>query len=1113
MIDPITCPTRRQWLAFKSGHASQSDLDHYAKHLETCPSCGRLLDEASLQPDGVLRALRLPPPVDSDPDDAALGRLLHAAARIVPPSSRGATNRSGSAPSSLEGLSRFGPFELGEIVGSGSFGVVYRAIDTRLNREVALKLPRSDVLLTMQLRRRFLWEAQACARLDHPNLVAVFEAGEIDELLYIATGFCQGPTLAEWLNDRGPMAVRVAAQLVAALAEGVQHAHARGVIHRDIKPSNILLEPSQTEGIDFGGEGQRYVAKLADFGLAKPVGHEPLSLGASTRSWALMGTLEYMAPEVVAAGSKAADTRGDVYALGVVLYQLLVGHTPFQGKTVLQTLRQIERDEAMPPRRLRREIPRDLQTICLKCLTKSPSERYATAEFLAEDLRKFLGGKPVVARPAGPVGRLARWARRRPAVATLVALCLIGTLATMVGLSEHNRRLGRALARADASERTAWAHLYAANIRLASQALDIGDFVRCRDYLDRCRPVTGGGEGSATDMRGFEWRFLMGLLPFKPGKEVLEAHQSGVTCVTYSPDGSRLATCGLDGKIKLWSSATNDLIFALDAHAGDVNKVAFSPDGQWLVSGGDDGRVRVWNIAAKSKSLDLKHAGRVFEVAFSQDGQYLISAGDGKFIRLWDSRTGEPAGTFLGNGVTGLAVSSNSALIATAHQDLMVRIWDVFNMTLVATGEREHLRDIDDVAFSPDGGRFATASRDHTARIWNAGTGDVICEIEGHLDAVHAVSFSPDGKLLATASRDNTIRLWDHEGRQQGLLRGHDDVVWSLAFAPAGDTLATASRDGTVRFWNVQAIVAHQKRVELPPVGFAGSHFAVLAPDAKTIATTTDVGAQILDTATLGRLRILTNEDDASTVTDLAFSHDGRMVAGASTNGKISIWNAKDGRRLRCFNAHAGHIFGIAFAPLEPILATCGEDFKVRLWDGQTAELRRELDYHTDLVRTIAFSPDGKLLASGGDDHVVVVWNLSQHRIQTKCRGARNVVSSLTFSPDSKTLAGGTHNGRIRRWDVQTGREIDTLIGHTDQITCVCYSPDGKTLVSGSVDRTVRFWQAETGQALMTVRDHIYGAIVSASFSPSSGLLLTSERGPQGDGRAFLWKGAVFDNR
>jgi tetratricopeptide (TPR) repeat protein len=386
------------------------------------------------------------------------------------------------------GPSRFGRFEITRELGRGAFGVVFLAYDPRLRRQVALKVPRPEVVVTREMRERFEREARAAAVLDHPNLVPVFDAGEEGSVSYIASAYCPGPTLAAWLKSRAePVPPRLTARVLFLLARAIAHAHARGVLHRDLKPGNIILEPlpdgspasGQRDGLDF-------TPRVTDFGLARvrPTGAEAT---AATHTGEILGTPAYMSPEQAAGGGGTVGPAADVYGLGAILYALLVGRPPFQADSVLDTLLLLRTQEPVAPSRLRPRLPRDLETICLKCLRKEPQKRYVTAMALADDLDRFLAGQPVHARPA-PAWELAiKWARRHPALAALIGTAVSAAVALTVVIGRANVRLQHERDVAEARRLEA-----VANLRKAREAVDrllsrVGE-VRLRD-IPQVEPI------------------------------------------------------------------------------------------------------------------------------------------------------------------------------------------------------------------------------------------------------------------------------------------------------------------------------------------------------------------------------------------------------------------------------------------------------------------------------------------------------------------------------------------------------------------------------------------------------------------------------------------------
>jgi hypothetical protein len=647
-------------------------------------------------------------------------------------------------------------------------GVVYEARQISLNRTVALKMILAGRLASEADVRRFHLEAEAAANLDHPGIVPIFEVGQHEGQHYFSMGFVEGQGLAQKVAAGLPPP-REAAALVREVAEAVRYAHDRGVIHRDLKPQNILLD----------AHGR---PKVTDFGLAKRLQVD----GDLTACGQVMGTPGYMPPEQ-AEGRPDIGPPADVYSLGAVLYHLLTGRPPFQAASAADTLLQVIGREPVPPRQLNAGVPRDLETICLKCLEKSPARRYTSAADLGEDLRRYLAGEPILARPVGPVARLVKWVHRAPVVAGLLAAVLA---ALIVGIAASSHFAIKAAARArDAEHQTTLAreergraerqteiaraeslasrrHLHAARMNLLERDWENGDLGLAFDLLAAEQPDRTG----PPDLRGFEWYFWRSRLP--ANRLTLKGHSGIVTSVAYSPDGALIASSDgenlrpdVPGVVKLWDAATGREVRTLSGHERFVYMVRFSPDGRWLVSASADATVRVWDTATGRTLHTLRgHRGAVYGVVFSPDGRRLASAGDDATVRVWDPET------------------ERELRALTGHNG------------------RVHC-----IAFRPDGQRLASGGSDRTVRIWDPG-GTQLGVLSGHSAAILTIDYSPDGRRLATGGEDRTVRIWDEAKRRElHCLRGHGSTVTAVRFSPDGLRLASTAYDQVVRIWDPES--------------------------------------------------------------------------------------------------------------------------------------------------------------------------------------------------------------------------------------------------------------------------------------------------------------------
>ena len=1076
---------------------------------------------------------------------AGAGGPLPAGARPDPGATLGVTPGTSEKPGDT--IDRY---RLMEEIGEGGFGVVYVAEQKEpVKRRVALKIIKLG-MDTKAVVARFEAERQALAMMDHSNIAKVLDAGTTQTgRPYFVMELVRGIRITDYC-DQANLSTKERLELFIQVCQAIQHAHQKGIIHRDIKPSNILV--TLHDGVP--------VPKVIDFGIAKATEGRLTEHTIYTQLHQFIGTPAYMSPEQAEMSGLDIDTRSDIYSLGVLLYELLVGQTPFDAKELMSrgvdAMRKIIREEeparpstrvatlgageltttarrrGVETSRLLQQLKGDLDWIVMKCLEKDRSRRYETANGLAVDLKRHLGNEPVSARPPSAGYRFQKAFRRNKvafgaAAAVAGALILGVTVSTWElvaarkaqretevareGEQQHRMQAQSALEvaeaqkqRADAQARKATASqqrseqsLYAAKMNLAQQAWERNNVGRVKELLE---------ETATHSQRGFEWYYWQRQIH----RELitLKGHGAAVLAVAYSPDGQRIVSGSWDdsakvsGKAKVWDAATGKELLTFGGDGGQMWSVAFSPDGQRIATGGQDGTAKVWDAATGKELLSLEgHRAAAWSVAFSPDGQKIVTGGD-ETAKVWEAATGKELLTVRnGTGVASVVVTRDGQRIVIGGWNGTAKVWDAATGKglLTLTG---HVATVRSVAVSPDGQRIATGSYDHTAKVWDAVTGQDLLTLKGHSGGITSIAFSPDGRRIATGSHDTNLKVWDAvSGQDLFTLKGHIDGIGvgrAVAFSPDGGRIASGSWDQTIKVWDLNKGEATTLAGHTDLI-----NSVTFSPDSQRVATGSyDQTVKVLDVLSGKELLSLTGH--VAQIRSVAFAPDGQRIATGGGDGRAKVWELASGRQLAALEGHGDLINSVAFSPDGQRIVTSSHDQTAKVWEAATGRELLNFTEHSNRVTCAAFSPDGRWIATGSSDGAVKVWVAATAKQRLPLKGHSDCVTSVAFSPDGQRIVTGSDDKMAKVWDAVSGNELFSLKGHIDWVTSVVFSPDGQRIVTGSHDRTAKVWDADSGEELASLNGHS-GRVMSVAFSPDGHRIVSGSW----DRTARIWEAAT----
>lgn len=1034
-----------------------------------------------------------------------------------------------------------GKFELLEKVGVGAFGAVWKARDTELGRIVAIKLLHPSIAGSSSDRQRFFREARSVAQLRHPGIVTVYEVTELDEGPAIVSAFVEGVTVRE-LRQVRRLAFRETAELVAQVAEALEYAHSMKLIHRDVKPANIMVQfapgvslstsldasahVSTTSGVSASASANqssspasnpsRPRAMLLDFGLALRDDAE-ITLTADGQ---VIGTPAYMSPEQAAGEGHRVDRRSDIYSLGIVLYELLVGELPFRGSKVA-VLHQVLHDEPRMPRKINEKIPKDLESICVKAIARSRSGRYPNAREMADDLRRWLNGDPVLARPIGAVERLGRWFRRKPALASLVLVIVVAMFAMFSGILWHNSRLGEALKLAEnrriESEQQrseAIANLYQSLVREARSlrlARMDGYRSQVQDRLREAQQLAYPKQNNA-ELRQEAVACLGDFVGLQPVTWDGFAAGTEITSVAVNPNATEVAvglnngtvlvrdlTAKTDDSNKTDETARTD-IAELREHGSEIIGLDFVLGGREIVSAERNGTLKIWSPVSKSKwqcRQTISTGSTIGGFSIAPDARHCVTyAADAQTISAWDLEKGMTVGQFSGadqESFQHIAISHDGRLLAAAYtkaEGSGVRIWNVAEQRVI----RDLSPEVDfivDVSISPDGQVLACTGAAGVA-VFSLSDFQRRMMVPG--DYPRDAALSPDGGLLAIpASQFDVVRLWNiATNREVATLQSMKSPL-RTAISLNGHALV-ASGTQSVQIWN---LAGDSEKLECAAHG-GGVPATQFSPDGLTLATgSKDRKVRIWKAATGELLKTL--EGFASPVQTLAFSPDGRMLATATIeDGCLQFRDTQSwGEPVTLDHPIGSSIWSTAFSPRGDYFAACGwQGVTVwRLtsraandaasWKAALEVVARPCEVRCDFV---CFSDDSRYLAwaeavSGFRPHV---WDLQESReLPLQMPQVAYTLESLSFQPNSHHLVYVSGDSEIEIWDVAAGNRVESFPGESlsrGGLLSVL-SSDGTWLATGGGGQSVAVWDLKRRERLFMLPQE-RSTVWSIAWSP-----------------------------
>jgi serine/threonine protein kinase len=945
-------------------------------------------------------------------------------------------------------------FEFLSELGKGGMGVVYKARHLKLNRVVAVKMMLSEQFSKMELAR-FIFEAEAIAGIRDENVVQVYECGEFNGKPYMVLEYCEKGTLSFLLkkqseNNSSVEDIHHLVTLVHQVIKGVSAAHKKGIIHRDLKPGNVLVNENN-------------ILKVADFGLVKLVDKSEM-----THTGAVMGTPAYMSPEQAKGESKSVNARADVWSLGVMMYEAMTGRRPFDGRTFIEIQDKIRNQDPVPPRRLRKSIPGDLELICLKALSKDPNERYASATDFSEDLEHYFNFEPISVKASGIIKKTLKWTRRNRlvfrlgilglVVSFILSLLVIQWVDSMNQREKDNKASANVIDSTTKEKDKIQKALYYNSLRQAHAEAGFTKRLGILEDESKC----------PKNFRNVPWNVLRRLCL---DSQSLRMNPS--TALSVSADGRYFAVASDSPKIGVKVCTMEDGIeHAFFDSESPVLSVSFASSVDMLAFVDSKGMVRVRDVAGKSKQVEIKSPEPLSSVLVSPDGSWVAA-----------SLAGSPIGA--------------------PKKPNPIKVWKLSKDGPVQLELQGHDGPVSCLAVSGDGKYLASASADKTVRTWEM-PGCLPGKIFSHDAWVKGVAFSTDGSTIASGDSLGIIKCWFLSGEQKNSWSGMAAHVNSLLFLPDGKLVSSHGGGGDrgicqARMWNAPKgdlqLALDMENSEVLFLGYDKVHKQLLGMDRKGLLRFWDIYAR-------EEKQIISAHHFPKVGYAVAFHPEGNEIATAGGvprgpfGGEIKIWDSVTGVVRKTLGG-GSKVLSLCYADNGKVLISGAADGTVTYWDSKTGTEKFSHKGYLDEVRFIAVSDEKRMVATGGKEQGVILWNLdSGSEIKKLGRhdlnhDPRHPLAGV-FSPDGSTLYTSGHDSMIRAWDLGAFSEKHT-VKLENSIFALAISSDGKTLYSSEPDK-IRAWDIQADLVQTKSAEHqglVYGLALGNSFLCSGSSLGT----------------------